>query len=1049
METAASIIAVLQLSEKVIKYIRDVAGATEDRKRLREQVRACSNILLTLRDGVEDSEEGQAWAETVELLASPLARLQTALELAALKLQAKSSTKERLRWPFKEKEVQKLVEAIESEKTVLILSLDNNSARLLQEINIRSKQSDKQIRELESLLRLHATSNKSDARYLKGAVTTIQDKQTQLQDDLSSLRQATKEKEMANNLLVMLDWLSPIDHASQHYDKISSHQAGTCQWFLDSKKYTTWVDEVRNCTLFCPGIPGAGKTVLASVVIADLRKTFREYSNVTVIFFYCHFKRQKDQTVDGILSSLLKQLMERRVEVSQAVKDLFYERYGLGQNRPKRDELFELLRAELSTYREVLVVLDALDECDASIETLGLLADLQTSFAQSQKGCKVKLMATSRLIPELVEHFGDAETLEIIASNADVRMYLETEIQRKSKLAKLERSLQDEIKSRIIDSVQGMFLLAQLHLDSLLGKRSVKAIRETLKRLATGLGAYDSAYASAMERIESQIGDQVELAKQVLAWIVYAKRQMTATELQEALGVEEGECELDSDNCPELDDMVSVCAGLVTIDQGSGVIRLVHQTTQEYFVRKKQTWFPNAETMIATQCATHLSFNIWGPTYPVLPDVKHTGMALFKYAAQYWGYHAVMAPSALPQVMEFLRKRWNVPNTANFAPTPGALSKLGRSITGLHLAALFGLDSAARILLEESSKPNAMTSDGTTPLHIAASEGNQAVFEILLEWKASVDHQNDEKQTALHLAVVQGHKAIVELLLKHGASVSVRNARKELPLHHVAPHNWGDIAKQLLPNDGSINSQDLMGNSPLHKAAYCGSVETVRVLLQNGANINDQGGAGQGTPLHIAAYNNDLALGKALLDFGASTTERDQQLGTVLMTVVKTGHESFVKLLLDSGADANFPGNSSLGWSLALECSALKHRRNCSPMHYACWHDHTGIVELLLQHGAKPNYDTPDGVTPLHSACWIENERIVALLLDADATPDSRDAAGHTPLDICREVGAGNVAQLLIERGVVDTPVSAENIPLPSSPTIVEDDRATTEIEVE
>jgi hypothetical protein len=32
METTASIIAILQLSEKVIQYVRDVAGATEERR---------------------------------------------------------------------------------------------------------------------------------------------------------------------------------------------------------------------------------------------------------------------------------------------------------------------------------------------------------------------------------------------------------------------------------------------------------------------------------------------------------------------------------------------------------------------------------------------------------------------------------------------------------------------------------------------------------------------------------------------------------------------------------------------------------------------------------------------------------------------------------------------------------------------------------------------------------------------------------------------------------------------------------------------------------
>jgi hypothetical protein len=59
--------------------------------------------------------------------------------------------------------------------------------------------------------------------------------------------------------------------------------------------------------------------------------------------------------------------------------------------------------------------------------------------------------------------------------------------------------------------------------------------------------------------------------------------------------VEAGESELDEDNLPQIEDMVSVCAGLVTVDEESGIIRLVHYTTQEYFQRTQKIWFPDAE----------------------------------------------------------------------------------------------------------------------------------------------------------------------------------------------------------------------------------------------------------------------------------------------------------------------------------------------------------------------------------------------------------------------------------------------------------------------
>jgi hypothetical protein len=44
------------------------------------------------------------------------------------------------------------------------------------------------------------------------------------------------------------------------------------------------------------------------------------------------------------------------------------------------------------------------------------------------------------------------------------------------------------------------------------------------------------------------------------------------------------------------EDMVSVCAGLVTVDEESNIIRLAHYTTQEYFNQTREKWFLNIDT---------------------------------------------------------------------------------------------------------------------------------------------------------------------------------------------------------------------------------------------------------------------------------------------------------------------------------------------------------------------------------------------------------------------------------------------------------------------
>lgn len=75
--------------------------------------------------------------------------------------------------------------------------------------------------------------------------------------------------------------------------------------------------------------------------------------------------------------------------------------------------------------------------------------------------------------------------------------------------------------------------------------------------------------------------DDSKLAKTVLSWITYAERPLTTEKLWQALAVDPGDTDLKKDNILDVEDFVSVCAGLVTVDETSNIVRLIHYTTQE------------------------------------------------------------------------------------------------------------------------------------------------------------------------------------------------------------------------------------------------------------------------------------------------------------------------------------------------------------------------------------------------------------------------------------------------------------------------------------
>jgi len=183
------------------------------------------------------------------------------------------------------------------------------------------------------------------------------------------------------------------------------------------------------------------------------------------------------------------------------------------------------------------------------------------------------------------------------------------------------------------------FLLARLHVDSLRGKTTKKAIKSTLEKLPKGSTALNKAYDEAIERIESQLPEESELAKNVLSWITYAQRSLTTKELSHALAVEAGESKLDKDNIPDIEDMISVCAGLVAVDEESDVVRLVHYTTQEYFERVRETWNPKAQEEIVLTCLTYLSFQTFDTGHCYSDEDfrrRITQNPFLDYAARYW-----------------------------------------------------------------------------------------------------------------------------------------------------------------------------------------------------------------------------------------------------------------------------------------------------------------------------------------------------------------------------------------------------------------------------
>ena len=413
------------------------------------------------------------------------------------------------------------------------------------------------------------------------------------------------------------------------------------------------------------------------------------------------------------------------------------------------------------------------------------------------------------------------------------------------------------------------FLLAQLHMDSLISKPTPGDIKRALRNLPRGIKGVDAIYDQVMKRINGQEEGYQTLAIRVLSWVTHTKRPLTIAELQHACTVEIGTAELDTDFIPEIEDIVSACAGLVTVDENSQIIRWIHYTTQEYFERTWTLLIPSAQVDIATVCLTYLSFDIFTAGFCSTEEdfkARLRQYALYNYAARNWGYHTHAASLEAEEiVLSFLKSEVKLSASCQAMLAYDHYVPIRQTgMRELHVAAYFGLREAIIALFNPRYNPNFKENAGRMALSIAGIDVNSK--------------DSEYGRTALLWATREGHEAVVELLLgADGIDVNSKDGGGRTALSRAAGNGHEAVVKLLLGADGiDVNSKDRYGRTALSWVAEGGHEAVVKLLL--GAD-------------------------------GVDVNSKDNGGWTALLCAVAEGHEAVVKLLL--GADGIEIGRAS------------------------------------------------------------------------------------------------------------------------------------------
>ena len=612
-------------------------------------------------------------------------------------------------------------------------------------------------------------------------------------------------------------------------------------------------------------------------------------------------------------------------------------------------EAFKNITVQRCTgVEEIVFVLDALDECQD--QDRGSFIDGMCDLVRASE-TTVKFMVTSRPYDYILRRFRrhgsgtpiirlsgeDEAELDKIAKEID--LVIQSRVHQIGVDMDLEVDERFFLLDQLLSIPHRTYLWVTLTLDVI--ENLTGFTRGNIKNCITSLPTtVDEAY----EKILGRSRDFQKTTK-LLHLIVGARRPLSLAEVSLAMVVEEHhQSSIEWEQEPETrfrQTIRDLCGLFVTIIDSK--VYLLHQTAREFLVQG-ENYGNQSEDHFSSQSlskwkgsvgitsADRVLASVW-TKYLSLSDPYASKTALLEYPVEFWYVHfrnanidcreiwAALAASLCGE-MTISPHSWYGHCTDEGHPDPGRT---------LHIVSFFGIEAAARRLLEDGAEVDDRDDMKWTALCYAAWEGHSQVVFLLVLNGANIGVRTCHGKTPLSLAIEADHQATVEILLRYGADVNNETAVGKA-LFQAAGEGYSSMISLLLAHGAEIDSQhDKTGRTALAQAIARGKENVVKMSLKHGANTE------------IRDHEENTALLLAI-----------QYVNFTTLNVPAFRREGVVKHLLTAGAELNAKGN-----------------RGRTPLHRAVFIGKYGISAMLIENGA--DFDAKDhfGRTPL-SQCLEE-----------------------------------------------------------------------------
>jgi Cdc6-like AAA superfamily ATPase len=429
LSIASGISGLITLAESVFNvtfsYCKDVKYAQKDISRFSAQISALSGTLYRLallcrrlesqrlQSGInhEDIHTCQKLLETIEK------KLTIDENPRELKRNGFKKLLQRTTWPLTKPEVEELLSQVENMRATfdLALSAENMSTLVNMSESIVSMKKELDRRwNIETRIRLNEERNK------------------------------------------VLKFFKPVDPSQNHQTNSQLKQEGTGHWLTKGEDFQNWLKS-PNRSLWLYGIPGAGKTVLASSIIQETIQQSRK--GEAVCYFYCDYRDKSRQNSRNIFGAIAAQL---GVQDEQAY-EILKRHYELMQKESKAytnltvNQILIIIKEQISAFNTCSFILDGLDECGDHI------ADVLDAWItmESSSQSMLRTVILSREIDLIQRRLSQESYLEIsiAAQSSDIRLYVAAEIEKRTRKGSWiieDSELNSYIMKRLVEKAQGM-----------------------------------------------------------------------------------------------------------------------------------------------------------------------------------------------------------------------------------------------------------------------------------------------------------------------------------------------------------------------------------------------------------------------------------------------------------------------------------------------------------------------------------------------------------------------------------------------------------------